>query len=154
MEAKSRNGKAGSIGISIRHPHTETAGPPPQPAEKPAETTAAAEQWEDYIINERDQHFVLRYAEIIFIEARGHYLLFHLAGAEEIPTLRAKLSDVLSSLPPTLFVQCHRSYAVNLLHIRRFTKNMILVSNGPSLPVSQKYFPCLYNAFTQYYQEA
>ena len=109
---------------------------------------------DQFIINERDQHFVLRYAEIIFIEARGHYLLFHLAGAEEIPTLRAKLSDVLSSLPPTLFVQCHRSYAVNLLHIRRFTKNMILVSNGPSLPVSQKYFPCLYNAFTQYYQEA
>ena len=52
--------KAGSIGISIRHPHTETAGPPPQPAEKPAETTAAAEQWEDYIINERDLDYYWR----------------------------------------------------------------------------------------------
>lgn len=107
-----------------------------------------------FIINERDQHFVLRYAEIIFIEARGHYLIFHSVDAEEPPTLRAKLGDILPSLPSTLFVQCHRSYAVNLLHIRRFTKNTILASNGQSLPVSQKYFSCLYNAFTQYYEEA
>lgn len=106
-----------------------------------------------FIINERDQHFVLRYAEIIFIEASGHYLNFHVVDAKESPTLRAKLSDILSSLPPALFIRCHRSCAVNLLHIRRFTKNTILVSNGLVLPVSQKYCSCLHNAFNQYYEE-
>lgn len=107
-----------------------------------------------FIIDERDRHAVLHHAEILFIEARGHYLLFHLADAAAAPTMRARLRDALRALPSALFVQCHRSYAVNLLHIRRFTRTSILVSDGQTLPVSQKYFPGLHEAFTRYYQEA
>lgn len=52
--------KAGSIGISIRHPHAGQTPAQHQPTEKPAETAEPAEQWEDYIINERDLDYYWR----------------------------------------------------------------------------------------------
>lgn len=108
---------------------------------------------ESFVISSKDQHFVLRHSEIIYIEARAHYLFFHLSNSDEIPSMRAKIGDIIGNLPSSLFAQCHRSYIVNLLHIRRFTKNNITMSNNQVLPVSLTYFSNLYKTFNQFYRE-
>lgn len=104
------------------------------------------------VIDFADQHFALRRSEIIYIEAQAHYLTFHLGTIDSTPKLRAKISDALLKLPPELFVQCHRSFIVNLLYIHRFTKDTVLLSTGQKIPVSQTYFSKLQTAFSRYYQ--
>lgn len=105
-----------------------------------------------FMIDSADQHYALRYSEIIYIEAQAHYLSFHLGSIDSTPKLRATIKEVQQSLPPELFVQCHRSFIVNLLYIHRFTKENVLMSTGQTLPVSQTYFSKLHTAFSQYYQ--
>ena len=80
-----------------------------------------------FVIDFSGQHFALQRSDIICIEAQSHYLVFHLGTIDDAPKLRAKISDVLPQLPPELFVQCHRSFIVNLLHIHRFTKDTVFL---------------------------
>lgn len=105
------------------------------------------------VIESRDQCFVLRYSDILYIESRSHYLSFCLNDVNVCPEIRKKLSEISAHLPSELFVQCHRSYIVNLSHIRRFTKCSVIMSNGQSLPVSSTYFSSLSMAFSYYYRE-
>lgn len=105
-----------------------------------------------FAIDFADQHFALRRSDILYIEARAHYLIFHLGTIDAMPKLRAKISDALLKLPPEIFVQCHRSFIVNLLYIHRFTKDTVLLSTGQKIPVSQTYFAKLQTAFSRYYQ--
>lgn len=105
-----------------------------------------------FVIHFADQHFALRRSEIIYIEAQGHYLSIHIGTPGATPKMRATVNDVLQSLPPELFVQCHRSFIINLLYIHRFTKEEVLLSTGQTLPVSKTYFSKLHAAFSQYYQ--
>lgn len=107
---------------------------------------------DQFVIDFSDQHFALRRSEIIYIEAQGHYLTFHLGTIDDTPRQRAKISEALLQLPTELFVQCHRSFIVNLLYIHRFTRNIVLLSTGKIIPVSQTYFLNLQTAFSRYYQ--
>lgn len=104
------------------------------------------------VIDCPNQHYVFSSSEIIYIEAQAHYLTFYLGTTDDAPRLRAKFGDVLSRLPPDLFVQCHRSTVVNLLYIRRFTKDAVYLSTGQKIPISQTYFTRLQAAFSRYYQ--
>lgn len=104
------------------------------------------------VIETRDQSLVVRHADIIYLESQSHYLIFHLTY-NTCPVIRKKLSELLPHLPAELFVQCHRSYLVNLSHIRRFTSNSITMSNNQLLPVSSTYSTALHIAFAHYYRE-
>lgn len=52
-------------------------------------------------------------ARIVYVEQHGHSLSIHMTdGSEE--TLSMKLSEFLTKLPQPPFVQCHKSFIVNL----------------------------------------
>lgn len=104
------------------------------------------------VLSTPEARLVLRHAELRFVEVRSHYLLFSTEG-QQAARVRARLSEFLDRLPTPPFVQCHRSYVVNLAHIRRFTRNSLLLTNGQTLPVSQTHYPALSAAFERYYGE-
>ncbi len=95
---------------------------------------------------------VLRYAEIIFLETQGHSLYIRSTVAPEPIKLNARLSDVMAELPKELFAFCHRSYAVNVAHIRMLTRTMCLLFNGESLPISRTYMNDVTQTFDRYHQ--
>lgn len=103
-----------------------------------------------FVLDCGERHFALRRSEILYIEARGHYLTFR--TTDGAPRQRAKIGDALKRLPPELFVRCHRSFIVNLLYIRRFTRDAVLLSSGETIPVSRTYCAALQAAFRSYYQ--
>ena len=53
-------------------------------------------------------------------------------------SVRSKLSDVLEAFPP-YFIQCHKSYAVNIHHIVSYTTKQIELDSGVIIPVSRKF---------------
>ncbi|MEM6320825.1 MAG: response regulator [Bacteroidota bacterium] len=55
--------------------------------------------------------------------------------------LRTPLKDLQKKLPPVLFLQTHRSFVVNLQHIKQvnLADHIIFLSNGSHVPLSRSY---------------
>lgn len=98
-----------------------------------------------------DQRLVLPYSEIIHVEIQSHYLRMTLSHSDEKPKVRARLRDFAMQLPQQLFAQCHRSYIINLDHIRRFTRENVMMSNHDVIPVSQTFATSLKKKYDWYY---
>lgn len=98
------------------------------------------------------KRYVLRYIEIRCIEARLRNLLFYTTLSDEPIRINARLADIESSLPRSLFVLCHRSYIVNIAHVRTLTRTECLLSNGESVPISRTYVSDINQAFDRYHQ--
>ena len=63
------------------------------------------------------------------------------------------LSECIDQLP-NYFVQCHKSYCVNIRHIKEIrSRNEILISNGDTLPVGRKYIDSFKKNITEMYSE-
>lgn len=72
--------------------------------------------------------------EILYLEGRGHSVIIHTLQKEI--TVYQKLEDLCAALPRE-FCRCHKSFAVNMRHIRRFQQPDILLKNGGTVPVSR-----------------
>ena len=81
------------------------------------------------------------YQEIIYLKADGNCaLLFTTADVKSIRIFE-HFNDLMSSLPKDRFLRCHRSYIVNLKHIRIYKRkcNEIEMTNKTTVPVSKTY---------------
>lgn len=74
------------------------------------------------------------FREIVYLESRNHAVLVHTRGS--VITTYQKLEELMTQLPQT-FVQCHKSFAVNLCEIRQFRAAGILLRDGTRIPVSR-----------------
>jgi len=73
----------------------------------------------------------------MWIRSDGNYLeLYCREGKKHL--IRSPLKDFLNKLPPDLFLQVHKSYAVNIKHIDAIEYTMISVENK-SIPVGRKF---------------
>lgn len=86
-------------------------------------------------------HSNKKYTQIIidhiqYLEAAGNYCKVYTA-AEMIMT-RGKISDLLTSLPETDFLQVHKSYAVAVKHIKTVEGNRIYIGEH-QIPIGKHY---------------
>ena len=86
----------------------------------------------------------LHCSDIQYIEAYDKYCFIHTADKKHMVT--AQLKQLLPKLPPALFLQVHRSYAVNLHAITGIRTNQNMVEIGEVLiPYSKSYKDELYD---------
>lgn len=100
-----------------------------------------------------DAHVVLRYVEILYIEARSPNIEIKLVNNLKNIVVRYRLSKLAELLPSELFSFCHRSYIVNLAQIRTLKKSKLLLCNDEYLPISEKYADELIYKFNKYHQK-
>ena len=74
-------------------------------------------------------------SSIVYAESDRRVLYIHLE--QEVLRVYGKLVDLLSLLPAS-FVQCHKSFIVNMDYIQEFDSGSVLMSNGDRVPISQK----------------
>lgn len=108
---------------------------------------------EQSVLSLPNEKIVLRYSEIIYIEAHSPNLYISTVNLKQPIIVRYRLSGILNLLPHTLFSPCHRSYIVNISQIRVLRKTSVLLSNNTSLPVSEKFVNELFEKFNQYHQK-
>lgn len=72
----------------------------------------------------------------MYIESVGEYQQLHLTNGDKLLTYK-RLKELVLELPEPCFKQVHRSYAVNLHHIKALLSDQIVVSNNDTLPVSR-----------------
>ena len=83
----------------------------------------AYRQWkllqnESIMLSAADQTYNVLFKSICYVESKAHYLHVHLVDGEKEIRIRGKLSDFIGRLPEEEFVQCHRSFAVNLFYVQ------------------------------------
>ena len=98
------------------------------------------------------RRMVLRYSEIRFLEIQAHDLFISTTLRPAPFKTNVRLSQVMAKLPRELFVLCHRSYAVNISHVRMLTRKECLLLGGESIPISRTYLKDVSLAFDRYHQ--
>lgn len=87
---------------------------------------------DDYIVS-------IPLQNISYIESFDKNIEIHTKDwKKEIYTTKAQLNEVILELHPKGFLQIHRSYIVNMQHIKKIKNYSITMSNDKTLPVSQR----------------
>lgn len=87
--------------------------------------------------SERGVHF-LPYHEILYVESRDRSMVFHLTGGREVVSLKLRSSfeaALAGPLTDPRFCQPHKSFVVNLEHVRLQGGGRLELVGGVSLPV-------------------
>lgn len=93
----------------------------------------------------------LDYNEIYYCIMFSPYIDIHTNSGKI--TLRKKISELENVLPNRYFIRCHRSYIVNVKHIKSITKNSILLENDIEVPISRGKCSEINDAFIDYISE-
>lgn len=83
---------------------------------------------------------VIRVADILYCEAESCYTIFHLDNKTSFMSSRT-LAEYDALLDPDQFVRIHRSYIVNIRHIREYQKGeggFVVMNNQKMLEVSRR----------------
>ena len=99
-----------------------------------------------HISSKGKEHIVNR-NEILYLErsiriTRIHYREDSIECSETIESLTERLGDN--------FIQCHKSYTVNLEYVRMYRKNAVTLSGGEEIPVSRAHSQEMHDAFMKY----
>ncbi len=77
---------------------------------------------------------IVPYDNIRYLESKGHNIVIHTTTDDLV--IYERLQTFLKKLPP-YFIQCHKSFVVNLRKIRRFQSTDILLKTGDVVPISR-----------------
>lgn len=106
------------------------------------ETRPAAERPEPFVVKAGgDLHFLKKH-EIVWIEAQGDFVKVQTTGSSRL--VRETLQDIQLKLDAAEFIRIHRSYVVNIAHVRQVTPALygdhtVLMSDGSKLRLSRNY---------------
>lgn len=91
----------------------------------------------------RDGLVLLRHEDILYLEASDSYTVVHVRDGKR--TISSKHIRVFeTNLDPKKFFRVHKSYIINLEHLRSFSRsegNMAVLDNGALVPVSRRRLP-------------
>lgn len=88
---------------------------------------------------------------LIYTESLARCL--HLVTDDEELDVYEKTSDLAKRLP-VAFLQCHKSFIVNLQRVKKFRGDTFLMDNGQSVPISQSRRKAVREAFLRYLEGA
>ena len=87
-------------------------------------------------LRDKEQTIDLPLELVSYLEVLDHYVSIHI-GSENY-TLNATLSGMESEMEEHGFLRIHKSYLVNMAHIRKFRSRECLLLDGTLLAVSEK----------------
>lgn len=97
-----------------------------------------------------DQKGIIRsipYRDIYYMESRGHNVIIHTI-TEEVE-MYTRLENCKQKLPES-FMQCHKSYLVNMDYINYIKKNVIILENRLEVPISRSRYESSRECFFRY----
>lgn len=92
---------------------------------------------ETLCITFRGQNSILRHADITYIDSSNHVLCFHMQDGQEY-TAYGRLDEIRTQLASELFVRCHKSFIINLIHVDRLTREGFHIGST-LIPISRTY---------------
>lgn len=81
--------------------------------------------------------YKLRLNDIYYIKSDSNYVEVFIESRKYL--VRSTLKNFLDMLPSSMYIQCHRSYVVNVNKIQGVGDGQIQLINGQSIPLSSNY---------------
>ena len=94
------------------------------------------------VLASKSEMLIVNAKQTLYLTSNAHLLI--ISGTFGRKSIIRKLSEALA-LFPDYFVQCHKSYAVNIYHIASYNFKQIELDNGDIIPVSRKFSQSMRN---------
>lgn len=85
----------------------------------------------------RGQNIMLRHSDIAYINSSGHAMCFNMMNGQKY-TSYGRLDEIQTQLTDDLFVRCHKSFIVNLIHVNKLTYEGFHIGDT-LIPISRTY---------------
>jgi two-component system LytT family response regulator len=93
----------------------------------------------DYLFVKADHRLIrIMLSEIKYIEGSNEYIIIHLLRDKPLTTLM-RMKNIESMLPENHFLRVHRSFIVNLNHVKVIERNRIIFDEKIYIPVGEQY---------------
>ncbi|MBP5216805.1 MAG: response regulator transcription factor [Bacilli bacterium] len=79
----------------------------------------------------------LNTSDLLCVETMLHYVYYR--TSEESIKARKSMKQVEEDLSPRAFARCHKSFLVNLRHVKAIRTDEVELSDGSKLPMSRRY---------------
>jgi DNA-binding LytR/AlgR family response regulator len=89
--------------------------------------------------------------DIYFAESNNKKIIIH--TKKDNFELYKKLDELETALPRQVFVRCHKSYLVNLLHILNIKGHSMLLKTKKQIPISRSNYQFVKKIFTNYIEQ-
>ncbi len=86
--------------------------------------------------------------DILYIETFNNNIMLHINSSENI-SVYSSLKDFSENLPPN-FLRCHKSYMVNMNHIRSYEPHKFVLSSGDNIPIPPKKYKSIVSSYENY----
>jgi len=94
-------------------------------------------------------HWSVPHKEILFFESIRSYMKIHALTREiEASLFKSNVQDLLQQLPK-IYVQTHRSYITNMIHVVKIQGSNLYLRNGDSIPIGKNYLDAVLTAFQE-----
>lgn len=117
---------------------------PPEPVQNSIPPIIAADESNNFMfVRAEYENVKINYADILFVEGLKDYVKIYTTDGKYVLTLMSliKLENILSAKG---FSRIHRSYIINLKHIKSIQKNKVLIADK-RLPISESYKTTFFN---------
>jgi len=101
------------------------------------------------VVSNRQETRVLSLAELSFVEASNHDLVYHLTNGETVKA-RGRLSALEAELSDTTFTRFSKSVIANLSHVRRIRGDEVEMAGGGTVWLSRSCKKPALEAITKY----
>ncbi|MFD7523657.1 LytR/AlgR family response regulator transcription factor [Paenibacillus chitinolyticus] len=105
------------------------------------------------VIKSAYDEIVIKYDDLISIEAAKSLTIkskLHFTTVNQTYESKGTISDYALALKDQKFLQIHRSIIINLLHVRKFAKGVVLMSNGTELPIGRSKVKEVKDVYTKF----
>jgi DNA-binding LytR/AlgR family response regulator len=113
----------------------------PQPVLSPAPVAAPAPDYFFVKGETKNKYLRVAHADVLYVEGLNNYVLLHLPS-QRVATYHT-LKELVETLPQPPFLRVHKSFIVNLDHVRLLDGNTLYVQDK-LIPVSDTYREALY----------
>lgn len=104
------------------------------------------------IIPSKEQNHILCIDDILYLEALNRVIT--VKTEKNTYQYTGSFSMVTSKLPKEQFIQCHKSFFVNIKKVKGINKNKLsgkIYLSSEQIPVGRAYFSTVYSQLTSYY---
>jgi two-component system LytT family response regulator len=94
---------------------------------------------QDYIFVKAEHRLIrIHLSDIKYIEGSNEYIVIHSVKDKPVTTLM-RMKNIETELPENMFMRVHRSFIVNLSHVKVIERNRIIFDEKIYIPIGEQY---------------